>query len=220
MSKILGIGLVISSAALTASMLFSQQAAETRNNGTLRDALRNRKTTRAFAVGSISRTALDDIVWASCGKTHTSDGIAMRTAPSAGATYPVELHFIIDKIDSVQSGIYRYSLEEEKLVLEEGGRFRDQVNMVSRTQPFVVLSNIIIVMVYNPERIVARYGGKSRDYALLEAGHIAQNALLMAADLGLASVPKGSFDKDELASLLKLDSSKEPLYIVCIGKQQ
>jgi nitroreductase len=42
----------------------------------------------------------------------------------------------------------------------------------------------------------------------------------MAAELGLASVPKGSFDKDKLAGLLKLDPTKEPLYMVCIGKQQ
>jgi len=88
---------------------------------------------------------------------------------------------------------------------------------MSWDQEFVSLSNAVFVMVYNPRKIESEYGNKSRDYALLECGHIAQNILLMATTLKLGSVPVGAFSQRRLSGLLDLKSGKTPLYMVCVG---
>ena len=88
---------------------------------------------------------------------------------------------------------------------------------MSWDQEFVSLSNAVFVTVYNPRKIEKEYGNKSRDYALLECGHIAQNILLTATALNLGSVPVGAFSQRRLSGLLELKPGKTPLYMICVG---
>ena len=101
--------------------------------------------------------------------------------------------------------------------MSKPGIFLPQVQKMSWDQEFISLSNAVFIMVYNPEKIEREYGNKSRDYALLECGHIAQNILLMATALKLGSVPVGAFSQRRLSGLLDLKADKTPLYMVCVG---
>ena len=157
------------------------------------------------------------MLWAAYGKTLVYQGDKYRTAPSAGATYPVEIYVFVGRVDGYEDGIYTYNTDSEKLEIYKSGVHLPELQKMSWDQEFVSLSNAVFVMVYNPRKIEREYGNKSRDYALLECGHIAQNIHLMTAALGLGGVPVGAFSQRRLSALLNLKGDKKPVYMVCVG---
>ncbi len=174
-------------------------------------------TVREITGGQIPSEYLDKLVWAAYGNTHNDGRTKMRTAPSAGATYPVELYIVVERIVGLDNGIYRYSSKAEKPVLMRKGIFLSPIRKVSLDQDFISHSNIAFIMVYNPQRIIDRYGRDSRKYAILESGHIAQNILLMATAFDLGGVPVGAFYQKRLGSILEIDENREVLYMICVG---
>lgn len=184
----------------------------------LESAIKNRRTVREITGKNIPSEYLEKLVWSAFGKTLSYEGENYRTAPSAGATYPIEIYVIIERVEGYQDGIYIYDTAGESLKIFKPGIFLPEVQKMSWDQEFVSLSNAVFVTVYNPRKIEREYGNKSRDYALLECGHIAQNILLMATALRLGSVPVGAFSQRRLSGLLELKPGKTPLYMVCVGR--
>lgn len=185
---------------------------------TLEAAIKNRRTIREITGKTINAADLETLVWSAYGCTLIEDGDKYRTAPSAGATYPVEIHAIIERVNGYEGGIYSYDTKTEGLKLNKAGTFLPEIRKISWDQEFVELSNVVFIMVYNPRKIEKEYGNKSRDYALLECGHIAQNILLAATALGLGAVPVGAFSQRRIAAILSLKSHLKPLYMVCVGR--
>lgn len=187
------------------------------NDISLTFALKNRQTIRELTGKSIASATLNLLVWAAYGNTHSDGRCKMRTAPSAGATFPIELYLAIEKVEGFADGIYRYSTRTEKILTVKTGRFLKEISRASLDQDFIPLSNAAFLLVYNPEKIERHYGRDSRKYALLECGHIAQNILLAAAARRLGSVPVGAFYQKRLGSILELDANREVLYMICVG---
>lgn len=186
-------------------------------NCSLVEALKKRRTIREITGRKIESSRLDQLVWAACGNTLKYEGDTYRTAPSAGATYPIELYVVVNNAENYENGIYLYNKKAEKLDLAINGVFLSEIQKMSWDQDFISVSNAIFLLVYNPQKIEKEYGNKSRDYGLLECGHIAQNILLMAAADGLGAVPVGAFSQKRLANLLKLKPDRKVLYMVCVG---
>ena len=180
-------------------------------------AIENRMTIRELTGEQLSAEHLQRLVRAAYGITHKDGRTRMRTAPSAGATYPIELYMVVERVDKFVNGIYRYSTKTEKPVLAKKGGFLSSIGKVSLDQDFIPLSNIVFIMIYNPRKIVNRYGRDSRKYASLECGHIAQNILLTASALGLGSIPVGAFSQKRLGALMGIPKDREVLYMICIG---
>lgn len=174
-------------------------------------------TVREFSGETMPRWILDDLIRAACGNTHDDAGYKLRASPSAGATYPVEHYLFLHAVEKSENGIYKYDSDSEALKILRPGDFRRELWRESLEQDFIMSSNVIFMMVYNPARIIGRYREKSRDYALMECGHIAQNLLLMAAALKLGNVPVGAFHEKELGDILRLRGDREVLYLVCLG---
>ena len=140
----------------------------------LEAAIKNRRTIREISGKSVGSSDLERLAWAAYGCTLIEDGDKYRTAPSAGATYPVEIHAIVERVKGYDDGIYFYDTKTEGLKLRKAGVFLQEIRKISWDQEFVELSNAAFILVYNPGKIEKEYGAKSRDYALLECGHIAQ----------------------------------------------
>ncbi len=188
-----------------------------KKNCSLESALQNRRTVREFTGGHISRDILDDLVWAAYGHTHSDGPKKMRTAPSAGATYPIEIYLVLHNVNDYTDGIYLHDTRNEQLIsIKEGGYLND-ICRASFEQDFIPLANVSFLLVYNPGKIMRRYGRESRKYALLECGHIAQNILLTAATRELGSVPVGAFYQKRLGTILGLQKNREVLYMICVG---
>jgi SagB-type dehydrogenase family enzyme len=141
----------------------------------------------------------------------------MRTAPSAGATYPLDIYVAVEDIEGIADGLYKFDTVSESPQLTKNGRYFKDICRAALDQAFISASAINLLLVYAPERIVPEYGDDSFKYAAMECGHIAQNLLLMATALGLGAVPVGAFDADKMAKVFGLKHPHEALYLISIG---
>jgi len=175
----------------------------------LEEALTQRRSVRSFTDEELTLEEISQLLWAAQGTTADWAG---RTAPSAGALYPLEVYV------ATANGLYRYVPQGHKVVIEshdddlrpklwEAGLKQDAI----REAPAV----FVITAVY--ERTAEKYGGRAERYVKLEAGHACQNILLQAVALDLGAVPIGAFYDDQVQAALSLPPDHEPLYIIPVG---
>jgi SagB-type dehydrogenase family enzyme len=176
---------------------------------TLEQALARRRSLREFTALALSEQELSQLLWAAQGITH-SDGL--RTAPSAGALYPLELYVV------TASGFYHYNPREHSLDLHSEGDLKPALYRAALEQDAVRAAPAVFVITAVYERTERKYGQeRGPRYVHLEAGHAAQNMLLQAVTLGLGGVPVGSFHDDQVQKALSLPREYQPLYLIPIG---
>ena len=173
------------------------------------EALAGRRSVREFTSRPLSWAQVGQLLWAAQGVT---DAQGHRTAPSAGALYPLELYAVSAE------GTFRYLPERHALATVREGDLRQELRAAARGQESVGTAPLVVVIVAVPARTAARYGQeRARRYVQLEAGHAAQNLLLQAVALGLGAVPVGAFDDARVAATLGLPADEEPLYLLPVG---
>ncbi len=182
---------------------------------TLEDAIAERRSVRYYSSDEMTLEELSILLWAGNGIT-SSQGL--RSAPSAGGLYPIDLYVVPNRVEGASCGIYRYDPQRNELLLETEGNFTERFYNISYGQSHVKNAAVLIVLVATPEKNTEKYGEEGRDFILIESGHIAQNILLEAVSLGLGAVPIGGFDKNRADELMKLDESRETIYLVAAGK--
>jgi SagB-type dehydrogenase family enzyme len=178
----------------------------------LEKAIAERRSVREYSEDEITQDELSMLLWAGSGITDES---GFRTAPSAGALYPIDLYIVPNRVENISCGMYRYVPQDHELVLVKEGQFAEKIYELSYNQGYVKNAGVIILLAATPERTTAKYGEEGKKYVLMEAGHIAQNILLQAVSLDLGAVPIGGFDKSGVSELLELES--EVVYMVLVG---
>ncbi|MCK4352669.1 SagB/ThcOx family dehydrogenase [candidate division WOR-3 bacterium] len=172
------------------------------------ECIAKRRSVRAYSSKPLTLKELSQLLWAAQGIT---DPKGLRTAPSAGATYPLEIRAV------TREGIFHYIPEGHKLIKEQSGDLRPKLARAASGQSFIkeVPCNFVISCVY--ERTTMRYKERGIRYVHIEAGHVAENIHLQAVALGLGSVPVGAFWDSEVKELLNLPKNEEPIYIIPVG---
>jgi len=181
----------------------------------LEEALRRRSSVRDFLATSISLEDVSQLLWAAQGITRDDQ---LRTAPSAGALYPLELYLVAGDVLNVPAGIYRYLPHRHRLAVIRRGDFRAELAAVALHQDWLKDSAAILVFAEVEERMTAKYGSRGLNYIHMEVGHAAQNALLQAVALGLGGTPVGAFEEEWLTQVLELPEEEKALYLLPIGK--
>ncbi|HEX6104608.1 MAG TPA: SagB/ThcOx family dehydrogenase [Gemmatimonadales bacterium] len=177
---------------------------------TLTQALRSRRSVREFAARRLSDLEISRLAWAAQGITHP-DG--RRTAPSAGALYPLELYL------ATSEGFFHYDARGNRLTSLHGTDLRPALERAAHGQAPVGTAPAVFVIAAVYGRTAAKYGTeRAARYVHMEAGHAAQNLLLMAGALGLGAVPVGAFNDAALGRALHLPSGEAPLYLVPVGE--
>jgi SagB-type dehydrogenase family enzyme len=175
----------------------------------LEAALNARRTTRTFQDIPLEPRTLGQLLWAVQG-INSPDGL--RTAPSAGAMYPLETYV------TTQEYTGHYDPHAHSIEILQRGDLRISIARAALDQDFIRQAPCSVLLSAVPGRTSARYGVKrSSRYIAFEVGHAAQNLLLQATALGLGSVPVGAFDDGQIAQLFGLPAEQEPLYIISIG---
>lgn len=182
----------------------------------LEQALSSRRSTRDYARESISLAQTSQLLWAAQGVTNER---GFRTAPSAGALYPLELYVVAGAVDGLTAGAYRYLPEDHSLVHVTAGDLRRRVAEAALDQSFVAKGAAVFVLTAVYERTTQKYGERGIRYVHMEAGHAAQNLLLEATALGLGAVPVGAFHHNELANVVGLPEDEHPLYVIPVGRR-
>jgi len=181
---------------------------------TLADALDKRRSVRGYAKRSLTLAQVGYLLWAAQG---TNDPTGLRTAPSAGALYPLELILVAGDIAGLDSGVYRYRVQPHSLELIAAGDYRTRLANAALGQAWIAHSAAVLVVTAVYERSTRKYGHRGKRYVHIEVGHAAQNALLQAAALGLGATVVGAFDDAAMAQLLELPASERPLYLLPVG---
>ncbi|MFO7821167.1 MAG: SagB/ThcOx family dehydrogenase [Lentisphaeria bacterium] len=175
----------------------------------LEEAITSRRSIRAFRNEPLGRDKLSQLLWAAQGITD-KDG-KFRAAPSAGATYPLEVYVVSE------SGMYRYVPAKHALEKLSDRDNRTKLARAALGQESVAGAPVNIVFTAVYKRTARRYGIHARRYVHMEAGHAAQNLLLQAVSLELGGVPVGAFDDEKVGELLDLPDNEKPLYIIPVG---
>jgi SagB-type dehydrogenase family enzyme len=184
----------------------------------LADLLKSRKCVRNFSNEPLTLSDLSFLLWASTGIRAKRNGYEFRTAPSAGALYPIETYFLANNVESLPNGLYHYNITLNALEELKIGAFSNLVTHSALDQEMCSKAAVVFVWSAIFERSKWKYGQRAYRYLYLDAGHISQNLALSVVSLGLGSCPIGAFFDDEINSLLELDGKEESvIYLTVVG---
>ncbi|MDI6889092.1 MAG: SagB/ThcOx family dehydrogenase [Methanocellales archaeon] len=179
----------------------------------LEEAIKKRRSRRSFRDVSLRMDQLSQILWAAQGITERFK----RAAPSAGATYPLDLYIVAGKIEGLETGVYHYDPSDHSISLHAEGDLRTDLARACVAQGFIADAPVSMVITAEYERTMQRYEERGIRYVHIEAGHVGQNIYLQAEALGLGTVAIGAFYDDEVAKLLHLPEEHQPLYVMPVG---
>ena len=159
----------------------------------LEHALRQRRSVQDFRNVPITLSQLSQLLWAAQGIT---DSRGFRTAPSAGALYPLEVYVLVGDVKGLSTGVYNYQPDDHKLIRTASDDRRKQMERAAWNQDWVSENAVLIVFASVDSRTTRKYGRRGVRYVHIEVGHAAQNVLLQARALGLGATVVGAFADD------------------------
>jgi SagB-type dehydrogenase family enzyme len=188
-------------------------------------ALKNRRSIRSYLETPLTLADVSQLLWAAYGITKTFDNMpaflrgGLRTAPSAGALYPLELYLAAFNVTGLPAGIYWYNSEKHQLVrLIEGDR-RKEVSEAAFNQEMFKTAAAAIVYSAVFERNTRKYGQRGRDrYVCMDLGHSAENVYLEAYALKIGTCAVGAITDLWMKKAVGMTRAEEPLYIMPLGK--
>ena len=178
-------------------------------------ALRTRRSLRSFAPTPLTLAEVSQLLWAAQGITGER---GRRTAPSAGALYPLELYLVAGNVTGLPSGVYRYRPAEHGLVQVAAGDRRAEVAAACR-QSWVAEAPASVAFTAVYARTAKKYGERSIRYVPIEVGGAAENLALQAVALGLGTTVVGAYDDARLAAALGSAADEQPLALLPVGRK-
>jgi SagB-type dehydrogenase family enzyme len=175
----------------------------------LTEALAQRRSVREFSARELSLEEISQILWAAQGISESAEGF--RTAPSAGALYPLEIYV------AKKDGLYQYRPKKHALARKRDEDVRRELRKAALDQMYVEEAPCVFIITAVYERTTRKYGDRGIQYVHMEVGHAGQNILLQATALGLGGVPVGAFHDREVAKILQLEEEEKPLYLIPVG---
>jgi SagB-type dehydrogenase family enzyme len=182
----------------------------------LEQALAERRSVRDYKDEPLTLAEVGQLLWAAQGVT---DPAGFRTAPSAGALYPLEIFVVVGNVDSLPPGAYRYDPGRHALIRTAEGDRRNALAGAALGQSSIRDGAVVVVFAAVYERITEKYGERGIRYVHMEAGHASQNVYLQAVSLGLGTVTIGAFYDDRVKDVVGFKDDEVPLYLMPVGKR-
>jgi SagB-type dehydrogenase family enzyme len=174
----------------------------------LEEALSARRSVRDYTDEALTWEEIGQLLWSVQGITRDWGG---RTAPSAGALYPLETYAV------TAEGLYHYQPAGHQVTPTPKLGVRQALWEAGLKQDYIRQAPAVFVIAAVYERTARKYGERAGRYVHLEAGHAAENLLLQAVALGLGGVVIGAFYDDKVQAALDLPRDHEPLYLIPVG---
>jgi SagB-type dehydrogenase family enzyme len=178
-------------------------------------ALRQRRSMREFSEAPLGIQDVSQLLWAAQGVT---DEHGLRTTPSAGALYPLEVYVVVGSVKDLPEGVYKYQPNTHRLKQISKGDKKPQLASAALGQDYVKNNAMLLVFSAVEKRTTGKYGRRGIRYIHMEAGHAAQNVYLQAVALGLGTVTVGAFDDHRVRKILEMPEDENPLYLMPVGK--
>ncbi|MBZ5542639.1 MAG: nitroreductase family protein [Acidobacteriia bacterium] len=171
----------------------------------LMQALKARHSTREFKPDRLPAQVLSNLLWAAFGVNRPDSD--KRTAPSAMNWQEVAIYV------ATADGLYVYDAKANRLnpVLNE------DIRAATGTQDFVKGAPVSLVYVAD----LAKTHDAGRDeqmlYTAVDTGAIVQNVYLFCSSEGLATVVRGSVDREALTKVMKLRPNQRIIVAQTVG---
>jgi len=193
-------------------------APETKEKMTLDQTLKLRKSIRRYSNEPLELNQLSYLLWASTGIQRTESGYEFRTAPSAGALYPIETYIIVNNVTDLDNGLYHYDIKNHRLEQLHLDDLGGKLSAAALGQHFCATAPVVFLWSAIFQRSKFKYRQRAYRYIYLDAGHIAENLALAAVSLGLGTCQIGAFLDEPVNQILNLDGVEESiLYLSAVG---
>jgi SagB-type dehydrogenase family enzyme len=184
---------------------------------TVAESIATRRSTRNYQNQALALGDLSRLLYAAQGITDSRWGL--RTVPSSGALYPLEVYVIAHQVTDLGPGIYHYGVQAHQLEQLQAGEMGSAIVSAGIGQDFLAEAGVCLVISGLFQRARWKYRERTYRYVLIEVGHLGQNLYLMAQALGLGACTIGAFRDEAVNALLGLDGVEEAaLYLVTIGQ--
>lgn len=208
--------LAVLASACAAEDVVSLPPPEDDSGMTLEEAVERRRSVRSYSDDPVSLPQLSGIL-------HSAQGITSergyRAAPSAGATYPMTIYVVAERVDELAPGIYVYRPESSTLETLRTGAFLSDLAGAALGQSCITDAALAVVIMADYSVTTDVYGERGIRYVHMEAGHVSQNIYLRATSMGLGTVAVGAFSDNETAALLGVEDNLAPMYIMPVGSR-
>lgn len=182
------------------------------------EVLKKRKSVRSYSPKELHLADLSFLLWASTGIQRRQHNHEFRTAPSAGALYPIETYLSVKNVEEIEKGLYHYNIQTHTLEELKIGFLGEDLAHGALEQRMCEEAQVVFIWTAIFNRSKWKYRQRAYRYVYLDAGHIAQNLALSAASIGLGSCQIGAIFDDEINSILGVDGIEEStIYLSTIG---
>lgn len=181
----------------------------------IEEALLQRRSTRNYKGTPLTRAEVSQLLWAAQGMT---DPRGFRTAPSAGALYPLEVYLVAGNVEGIPAGIYRYISQRHEIAKMVQGDKRAELRDAALGQEQIKQAAAVLVISAFTERTTVKYRDRGIRYVHMEAGHAVQNVYLQATALGLGTVVMGAFHDEAVRKIMNMPDREQPLAIMPVGR--
>lgn len=213
----LGVALLVWAAGPVAAQEIKLPLALQKGALSVEEALAGRRTWRSFRADSLSIKQLSQLLWAAYGVTAQKWGLALKTAPSAGALYPLDIYAVVGRVEGLPAGVYRFVPAGHSLLPVSSGDRRRPAARAAMSQMWAAQAPVTLIIAAEYARCTQKYGPRGRRYTHIESGCAAQNIFLQAQALGLRAGIIGAFQDRALAEALGLPPEHEPLLMMPVG---
>ena len=183
------------------------------------ETLKARRTHRSFQPRPLTLKQLSQILWGAYGVTSQRYGSFLKTAPSAGALYPLDIYGVVGQggVETLAPGIYHFRPENHSVELVKQGDLRAEVARHALQQMWMAKAPLMLVITGEYNRSSMKYGPRGVTYTHIETGHVGQNIFLQAEAIGLKAGIVGAFNNKKIIRAMGLSSSHDPLLIMPVG---
>lgn len=189
-----------------------------RNTTTFDEAIQARRSTRNYTADPIAIEELSYLLWSCTGIREHRGQHAFRTAPSAGALYPIETYVVVNDVSGLASGLYHYSVRDNSLDTLRPGDLGEEVAHGALEQDMCAFAPVVFIWTAVFARTLWKYGQRGYRYIYLDAGHIGAQLSLAATSLGMGSCQIAAMFDDEVNALLGVDGVEEGVvYMSVVG---
>lgn len=212
----------------TETKMISLPTPKTDSQFSIERSLNTRRSVRSMKDEQLPLSLLAQLAWAAQGVTQKSDAPpnwswgpwqgGRRTAPSAGALYPLELYIVVGNISGLDPGIYKYKPQTHQLALVKTGDHRANLAKAALDQEWMVNASCVFVVTTVYARTQVKYGGRAARYVHIEVGHTVENICLQAVALELGATMVGAFADADVKKAIGMQEEEEPLAIVPVGR--
>jgi SagB-type dehydrogenase family enzyme len=182
----------------------------------IEEVLLERQSVREYTDEPLNLAEIAQLLWSAQGITRPG---GYRTAPSAGALYPLEVYLVAGMVNDIPPGVYRYLPDEHALVKTIAGDVRSELSQAAVDQQAVEDAPAAIVITAIYERTTVKYRDRGYQYVHIEVGSAAQNVYLQVVSMNLGTVFIGAFYDEDVKEILGLGEGEQPLGIMPVGRK-